>query len=167
MQVLEVFSSQKISTDPFLWRLRFQDVLMIDVLILNFKIFVKNVHFLSKYKSSIDLTSKRPNTQNQIIKGMTQCRNSRNSIKNYKIFYFEPECYHFHSKELILNSEHVVDFQGLNQESRSEFQISISYLSFENCHLLYAGMSKISLSRLSEVLSYPGYLLKFQNSPAE
>ena len=56
---------------------RFQDVLMIDVLILNFKIFVKNVHFLSKYKSSIDLTSKRPNTQNQIIKGMTQCWNSR------------------------------------------------------------------------------------------
>ena len=140
---------------------------MIDVLILNFKIFVKNVHFLSKYKSSIDLTSKRPNTQNQIIKRMTQCRNSRNSIKNYKIFYFEPKWNHFHSKELILNSEHVVDIQGLNQESRSEFQISISYLSFKNCHLLDAGMSKISLSRLSEVLSYPGYLSKFQISPVE
>ena len=82
-------------------------------------------------------------------------------------FYFEPECNHFHSKELILNCEHVVDIQGLNQESRSEFQISISYLSFKNCHLLDAGMSKISLSHLSEVLSYPGYLSKFQNSPAE
>ena len=65
---------------------------MIDVLILNFKIFVKNVHFLSKYKSSIDLTSKRPNTQNQIIKELTQnveipdVKNCKILNKNVTIF---------------------------------------------------------------------------------
>ena len=81
---------------------RFQDVLMIDVLILNFKIFVKNVHFLSKYKSSIDLTSKRKNTQNQIIKWMTQSRYSPFFIRNCEIYIkngpFQQKTIHFYPK---------------------------------------------------------------------
>ena len=40
------------------------------------------------------------------------------------------------------------------------FKYLFPTLSFKNCHPLDAGMSKISLSRLSEVLSYSGYFSK-------
>ena len=44
------------------------------------------------------------------------------------------------------------------------FKYLFPTLSFKNCHPLDAGMSKISLSRLSEVLSYSGYFSKLQNT---
>ena len=43
------------------------------------------------------------------------------------------------------------------------FKYLFPTLSFKNCHPLDAGMSKISLSRLSEVLPYSRYLSKSQN----
>ena len=52
-------------------------------------------------------------------------------ILNEKLQNFGQKCYNFHSKKVILNCQHVEDIQGLNQESRKWFQISISYFIFQ------------------------------------
>ena len=52
-------------------------------------------------------------------------------IFHQKLWNFGQNSYNFYSKRPIGNCEHVEDIQGLNQESRKWFQISISYFIFQ------------------------------------